>query len=331
MSGTGPAGRIRGVVADGAAHVLRAGFLWAAHQRRLARLASRSSLTKGTVRRFVAGETLPAALVALEQLRARGLSTTVDVLGELVSTVDAARLAADRYLEVLDALAGRQLDRNVSLKLTQLGLDVDQDACRENLFRIVARATELGAFVRVDMEDHAHTDRTLQLVREAHARYPAVGVVIQSYLRRSSADVAGLDRDHIRVRLCKGAYDEPSDVAFPRKEDVDDSFRRLAEALLRDGDYPAFATHDEMLIAWIRGFAERERIEASRFEFQMLYGVRRDLQERLAGAGYTVRVYVPFGTEWYPYYMRRLAERPANVLFMARSVLRERRRGSGPA
>ena len=331
MSGMGPAGRIRGVVSGGVAHGLRVGFLWAAHQRRLARLAARSSLTRGTVRRFVAGETLSAALHALEQLRARGLSTTVDVLGESVSTVDAARLAADRYLEVLDALAGRQLDRNVSLKLTQLGMDVDPDACRENLLRIAARATELGAFVRVDMEDHAHTERTLQLVREAHALYPAVGVVIQAYLRRSPADVAALDRAGIRVRLCKGAYDEPSDVAFPRKDDVDDSFRRLAEALLRDGDYPAFATHDEMLIAWIRGFTERERIDASRFEFQMLYGVRRDLQERLAAAGYTVRVYVPFGTEWYPYFMRRLAERPANVLFMARSVLRERRRGPGPA
>ncbi len=327
MNATLPTGRLRSAAQDGTARALRVAFLWAAHRQRLARLAARSSLTRGTVRRFVAGETLPDALRALERLRDRGLATTVDVLGESVTTADAARLAADRYLEVLDALAGRRLDRNVSVKLTQLGLDVDRDACRENLFRIVARAAELDAFVRVDMEDHAHTERTLELVREAHVRHSGVGVVIQAYLRRSADDVASLDRDRIRVRLCKGAYDEPAAVAFPHKRDVDDSFRRLAEALLRDGEYPALATHDEVLISWVRGFAEREGIDPSRFEFQMLYGIRRDLQERLARAGYTVRVYVPFGTEWYPYYMRRLAERPANVLFMARSVLLERGRG----
>jgi proline dehydrogenase len=327
VSGTQPTRRIRGAVEGGVARALRVAFLWASHRRRLAQLAARSSLTRGTVRRFVAGETLPAALAALEQLRDHGFATTVDVLGESVTTVEAARTAADRYLEVLDALAGRQLDRNVSVKLTQLGLDVDRDACRENLFRIVDHAAELDAFVRVDMEDHVHTERTIELAREAHARHAGVGIVIQAYLRRSATDIASLDRDRIRIRLCKGAYDEPAEVAFPRKSDVDDSFRRLAEALMRDGEYPALATHDDVLISWIRGFAEREQIDRSRFEFQMLYGVRRDLQEGLVRAGYTVRVYVPFGTEWYPYYMRRLAERPANVLFMARSVLRERRRG----
>ncbi len=328
MSSTGAryGGRVREAVGDGAARALRAGFLWASRRRRLAQLAASSSLTRGTVRRFVAGETLPEALAVLERLHARGMATTVDVLGESVDTVAAARVAADRYLDVLAALAERGLDRNVSVKLTQLGLDVDLAVCRENLLRIVERAAELDAFVRVDMEDHLHTARTLELVREAHASHPNVGVVLQAYLRRTAADVAEMSGAGIRVRLCKGAYDEPAEVAFPRKADVDDSFRRLAEALLRDGQYPALATHDELLISWVRGFVERERIAASQFEFQMLYGIRRDLQERLVAQGYTVRVYVPFGTEWYPYYMRRLAERPANVLFMARSVLRERRR-----
>ncbi len=318
-------GGVRQVAGDAAAGALRGTFLWASRRRGLARMAARSSLTRGIVQRFVAGEDLPAALHALERLHARGLSTTVDVLGESVTTADAARAAADRYVELLDALAERGLDRNVSVKLTQIGLDIDPDVCRENLLRILGRAAELDAFVRVDMEDHAHTDATIDLVRQAHAAYPRVGVVIQAYLRRSAADVALLNADRVRVRLCKGAYDEPADVAFAHKWEVDDNFRRLAEALLRDGEYPALATHDELLVAWARGFAERERIDHSRFEFQMLYGIRRDLQERLAADGYTVRVYVPFGTEWYPYFMRRLAERPANVLFMTRSVLRERR------
>ena len=324
MSGT--VRRARGMAGEATSRTLRATFIWASHRRQFARLAARSSLTRATVRRFVAGETLEEGLRALERLRERGFSTTVDVLGESVASVDAAGAAADRYLEVLDALAARSLDLNVSLKLSQMGLDVDQAACRANLLRVAGRAAELGAFVRVDMEDHHHTDRTLALVREAHAVHPGVGTVIQAYLRRSGDDIAALDAEGIRVRLCKGAYDEPADVAFPRKSEVDDSFRRLAETLLRDGAYPALATHDELLVAWIRGFTERERIDRSRFEFQMLYGVRRDLQEALLREGYTVRVYVPFGTEWYPYYMRRLAERPANVLFMARAVLREGRR-----
>jgi len=328
---TGTIRRARSVAGEASARSLRAAFLWASHRRRIARLAARSSLTRATVRRFIAGETLDEVLRVLERLRSRGFSTTVDVLGESVTTVDAARAAADRYLELLGALGERGLDRNVSLKLTQMGLDVDASACGENLFRVMDRAAELGAFVRVDMEDHQHTDRTLALVREAHAAHAGVGTVIQAYLRRSGADVDALDAERIRVRLCKGAYDEPAAVAFPHKADVDDNFRRLAEKLLHEGEYPALATHDEFLIAWARGFAEREGIDRSRFEFQMLHGVRRDLQEALVRDGYTVRIYVPFGTEWYPYYMRRLAERPANVLFMARAVLREGRRPRRPA
>jgi proline dehydrogenase len=309
-----------------AAHVLRAAFLWASHRRRLAQLATSSSLTRGVVRRFVAGETLPEVLASLARLRARGLHTTVDILGEAITSVDEARAAADRYLELLEALKGGGSEGNVSLKLTQMGLAVGPSACGENVRRIVARAAQTGAFVRVDMEDHPRTDATLALVRELHRTYPNVGVVIQSYLRRSAADVETLCDERIRVRLCKGAYDEPASVAFGSKAEVDESFRRLAMTLLRRGEYPAIATHDERLIAFVREFAAREEIGPERFEFQMLYGIRRDLQEGLVRDGYTVRVYVPFGTEWYPYFMRRLAERPANVAFMARSVLRERRR-----
>ena len=320
MSG-GPTTMVR----EAPAHALRAAFIWASHRRRLARMATRSRVTRGTVRRFVAGESLPEALEALARLHASGMKTTVDVLGEAVTSIDEARAAADRYLDVLDALAERGLDGNVSLKLTQMGLEVDRAACLENVRRIVERAAARGAFVRVDMEDHCRTDQTLAIVRELHASHPNVGTVIQSYLRRSAADVEVLDRERIAVRLCKGAYDEPASVAYPAKADVDASYRDLAATLLREGSYPALATHDPAISDVVCRLAARGGLGRDKFEFQMLYGIRRDLQERLAGDGYTVRVYVPFGTEWYPYYMRRLAERPANVLFMARSVLREGR------
>jgi len=307
-------------------HAYRATCVWASHQHRLRDFATSSRLTRGTVRRFVAGETLPDALRALERLRGRGLATTVDALGESVTSAEEARAAADRYLEVIDALAARGLDRNVSLKLTQMGLDVDPILCRENVRRIAARAAEVDAFVRVDMEDHTRTDATLDLVRDLHRDHPNVGVVIQAYLRRSGEDVAALCGEGIRVRLCKGAYDEPPQVAFATRAEVNASFRALLEKLLRDGQAPAFATHDEHMIEHARTAARAMGIEPSRFEFQMLYGVRRDLQERLARDGYGVRVYVPFGTDWYPYFMRRLGERPANVLFLVASILGEGRR-----
>ena len=302
---------------------MRGGFLWASRRRSLERLATSIGLTRRLVARFVAGETLDQALDALRGLRDQGLRTTVDILGESVASADAARDVADRYVALLTALADRGLDRNVSLKLTQMGLDVDRAFCRANLVRVLGLASESDAFVRVDMEDHTHTDATLELVRELRPTFPAVGVVIQSYLRRSAADVEALIAEGTRVRLCKGAYDEPADVAFATKAEVDESYRSLMERLLLDGTYPALATHDERLIAHAREFARRHAIDASRFEFQMLYGVRRDLQRQLVHDGYTVRVYVPFGREWYPYFMRRLAERPANVLFLLRSVLRE--------
>ncbi len=309
------------------ARALRNGFLWASHRRSLARVATATPLTRGLVWRFVAGETLAAALDTLERLRDAGFRTTADVLGEAVADAPAARQAADRYVELLDALAARGLEGNVSLKLTQMGLDVDADLCRANVERVLARAAERGAFVRVDMEDHIKTDATLGLVRLLRPGFPEVGVVIQAYLRRSAEDVERLIAEGVRVRLCKGAYNEPAHVAFAHKAEVDASFARLMERLLADGTYPALATHDERLIERATAFAGQRGIGPQRFEFQMLYGVRRDLQARLVRDGYTVRVYVPFGREWYPYFMRRLAERPANVLFLTRSVLRE---GRGP-
>ncbi|HET7677856.1 MAG TPA: proline dehydrogenase family protein [Candidatus Limnocylindrales bacterium] len=307
------------------ARVLRGGFLWASRRRSLQRLATAIPLTRALVRRFVAGETLPEALGALARLRDAGLRTTVDVLGESVTSADEARAAADRYIETLDALVEHGLDANVSLKLTQMGLDIDPAFCRANLSRVVARCAAAGAFVRIDMEDHTRTDATLAIARDLHASFPGVGVVIQSYLRRSADDVEAMIAAGIRVRLCKGAYDEPASVAFPSKAEVDDSYRRLMERLMLAGDYPALATHDEVLIGQAQAFAREHGIDPTRYEFQMLYGIRRDLQERLVRDGYTVRVYVPYGHEWYPYFMRRLAERPANLAFVLRSVLREGR------
>ena len=307
---------------------MRSGLLWLSRRRSIGRLATRLPVTRSMVARFVAGESLPEALVALERLRDAGLRTTVDVLGEAVTTVEAAEAAADEYVAALDALAERGLDRNVSVKLSQMGLAVDPDACRANLRRILERAAATEAFVRFDMEDHATTDHTLAIWRELrpiNAGRGDSGVVIQAALRRSPEDVDRLIAESARVRLCKGAYVEPESVAFPDKADVDAAYGTLMERLLVDGTFPALATHDERLIARAVAFVRERGIAPDRFEFQMLYGVRRDLQERLVKAGFGVRVYVPFGTQWYPYFMRRLAERPANVAFVLRSLLRERR------
>ena len=306
--------------------MLRLGLLALSRKRRLGDLATRTAFTRAMVDRFVAGESLADALLALQRLRAVGLHTTVDLLGESVSTVEAAAASTDRYLDTLDALSAGGLDGNVSLKLSQMGLAIDRDACRANVERIFARAAQTGSFVRLDMEDHTTTDATLELWRALRSVNPASGVVIQAALRRSAADVERLIAEGGRVRLCKGAYDEPSSVAFVTRAEVDASYRGLMDRLLHEGAYPALATHDPRLIELARQIAERDGIERDRFEFQMLYGIRRDLQEQLVRAGYRVRIYVPFGREWYPYFMRRLAERPANVAFLLRSVWRERGR-----
>jgi proline dehydrogenase len=303
----------------------KAMFLWASRRRALGSVATAIPLTRRMVHRFVAGDSLDDALAALEALKAQDMHWTVDVLGESVDSRDAATASADRYIATLNALAEKNLEANVSLKLTQMGLEIDPDFCVENVRRVVNRAREVGAFVRVDMEDHSKTDKTLEIARTLHDEYADVGVVIQSYLRRSAPDIDRLIATQTRVRLCKGAYDEPGSVAFTTKQEVDESYRELMERLLVEGRYPALATHDEALIEHAIVFVREHGIGPEKFEFQMLYGVRRDLHERLVAQGWTVRVYVPYGTEWYPYYMRRLAERPQNLFFILFSVMNEGR------
>ena len=308
---------------------MRATLLGLSRRRSVGRLATRLPVTSAMVRRFVSGETLPDALAVIEAIHAAGYRTTVDILGEAVASEAAATAAAGRYLELLGALDERGLDANVSLKLSQMGLAIDRDHCRATTERVFRRAAETGAFVRIDMEDHPWTQATLDLWRDLRSVDPASGVVIQAALLRSPADVEALIAERGRVRLCKGAYREPAGVAHQEKADVDRAYAALMDRLLHDGEYPAFATHDPRLIRRAIAIAERDGIGRDRFEFQMLYGVRRDLQAALLRDGWTVRLYVPYGREWYPYFMRRLAERPANVAFLLRSVLREGR-GGGP-
>lgn len=275
------------------------------------------------VRRFVAGEALVDATLALENLRAHGLRTTVDVLGESVTSSNDGERVRDAYLELLGVLAEGPFDRNVSLKLTAFGLDLGEETCATLARPVFARAHELGAFVRIDMEDHTKTDAILRVWGQIREACPDSGVVIQAALRRSEADLDYLIGEQVRIRLCKGAYREPSTVAHQDRHDVDAAYEQLMYRLLAEGAYPALATHDDRLIDKAIAFAQSRRIEPDRFEFQMLHGVRRDLQARLVAAGWTVRVYVPFGTQWFPYFMRRLAERPANVGFLLRSLVRE--------
>jgi proline dehydrogenase len=315
-----------GALRDAPERALRSLFMGLSQRRSLGRLAVRVPITRPMVGRFVAGETLPEVLEALERLREGGFATTVDVLGESVSSAEACAAAVGRYEETLAALAGRGLDRNVSLKLTQMGLDISEETCRETVARVMRAAAGVGAFVRIDMEDHTKTDRTLRVWRDLRSVNPETGVVIQAALRRSAADVAALIAEGARVRLCKGAYNEPASVAFREREAVDEAYESLARRLMREGAHPALATHDGRLVGRLLRFAEAEGIAPDRYEFQMLYGVRRDLQAELLRRGQRVRVYVPYGTEWYPYFMRRLAEKPANVAFLLRSLLKEGRR-----
>jgi proline dehydrogenase len=281
-----------------------------------------SALARRLATRFVAGETLEQALDVARRLKGEGITVTLDHLGESVSTLEEASAARDAYLGVMDALHTAGLECNVSLKLTQFGMDVSYDQCLANVEQLARKAAETGGFVRVDMESSEYTHRTLHLVRDLHARHGAVGIVIQAYLLRSRDDIESLNAAGVRVRLCKGAYLEPAAVAFPEKRDVDHNYFDLAAQLLDGGVYPAFATHDEALISRIERYVADHKIARDAFEFQMLYGIRRDLQARLVAEGYRMRVYVPFGRAWYPYYMRRLAERPANVLFMLKNLFR---------
>jgi len=321
----------KSMASDVAEHAMRSTLLTLSHRKSLGRMATRVPITRPMVRRFICAETLEDALPAIRRLHDEKLRTTVDVLGESVSEEADARAAAARYLVVLDALAASGLDRNVSLKPTQMGLAIDPALARATIGSIVAKAVEVGAFIRIDMEDHTTTDKTLALWRDVR---PAgwedggadVGLVIQSALRRSDDDIEGIIAEGGRVRLCKGAYKEPASVAYGDKAEVDAAYERQMVRLMRAGRYPALATHDVRLIKRAVTVARDEGIAKDAFEFQMLYGVRRDIQEQLVGAGWRVRTYVPFGSQWYPYFMRRLAERPANVSFILRNLWRERGR-----
>ena len=282
-----------------------------------------SALPKRLSARFVAGETLADVLRAGRRINSEGIALTIDHLGENVTSLPEAEASRDVCLNALNEIAKNGIDGNVSIKLTQFGIAISEQACRVNVEQLVRRAGELNSFVRVDMESSEYTERTLQLVCDLHAQYKAVGAVIQAYLHRSEKDVEMLCRRGIRVRLCKGAYLEPLQVAFQKKREVNANFVRLMKLLLAAGIYPAIATHDPKMIEEAKSFVLARNIARESFEFQMLYGIRRDLQRALVAEGYRLRLYVPFGKAWYPYFMRRLAERPANLVFLARNLVRE--------
>ena len=305
--------------------MLRQTFLWFSHRQGVFRFVRHNRLARRIAGRFVAGESIDDAIAAVRTLNARRISASLDLLGESVTLPQDAAATADEYIALLDRIAAERLEANVSVKLTAMGQDVSDELCMENITRVLVRAREHGSFVRLDMEGSTYTERTLQLFEEQ--LFPTfrdhVGIVLQSYLRRTVGDVSNAIDIQCRVRLCKGAYKEPPTVAFPEKSVVDANFVACMRRLMSSGNYPGLATHDEAIIAEARRYAEEQSIPPERYEFQMLYGVRRDLQERLVRDGYRMRVYVPYGTQWYPYLMRRLAERPANVAFMTGSVVKE--------
>jgi proline dehydrogenase len=305
--------------------MLRSALLYLSNQPRVFDFVRHNGLAKRFASRFVAGETLDTALDAVRALNARGIRASLDLLGESVTNEREARATRDAYLQILDRIHAQRLDANVSVKLTAMGLDISEDLCVSSMQQVITRAQECGNFVRVDMESSEYTDRTLHLFE--HRLHPLfrnhVGIVLQSYLYRTFTDVEYAIQIGCRVRLCKGAYKEPASVAYPEKKDVDANYVKCMHALLRHANFPGIATHDPAMITEAKRFARENDIAPNRFEFQMLYGVRRDMQERLVREGYGMRVYVPFGTQWYPYLMRRLAERPANVAFITGNVLRE--------
>ncbi len=296
--------------------MLRAFFIFLSQQRTLRRWIEHSKAARPLTRRFVAGNTLEEALDVCAKMNAQGILTTLDPLGESVASRGEAEASRDHALEALRRIAERKLQSTVSVKLTQMGLDIDREFCYANARALASLARETGTRVEFDMETSGHTDRTLEIVRRLHDEFGCVRAVIQAYLFRSEADIAALNAARIPVRLCKGAYQESEEVAFAEKRDVDENYLKLTRMLLDRGTYPAIATHDDRMVDGARGAAK------DKFEFQMLYGVRRDLQRKLQAEGYRVRLYVPYGEAWYPYFMRRLAERPANVLFLARNFFK---------
>jgi proline dehydrogenase len=288
-------------------------------------VAEKSSIGRRVSTRFVAGTEIEDVLRAAKIINQNGATVSVDNLGENVTNPEEARASAQVYHRLLDAISSQGLQANISLKLTHMGFDVDESLAHELVGGLVAKAATLKSFVRVDMEGSPYTQRTLDFVHQLHrvpANQGAVGTVIQSYLYRSEKDVNDLLAAGIRIRLCKGAYKEPPEIAFQKKSDVDANYVKLMKTLMTSGIYHGLATHDERIINEARAFAKREKISPDSFEFQMLHGIRRDLQQQLVQQGWKMRIYIPFGTEWYPYFMRRLAERPANVFFIARNMFR---------
>jgi len=307
--------------------VLRALFISLSESRSLRSVSEKSAIGQRLSSRFVAGTQVADAIRVAADLNKKGITVSVDNLGENVTNIEEARASAELYHQLLDQIAANRLEANVSLKLTHMGLDVDEQLARDLVTGLVQQAASLNPpnFIRVDMEGSPYTQRTLDFVHELH-RMPGhagrVGTVIQSYMLSAEADVEKLLADRIRIRLCKGAYKELPEIAFQKKADVDANYIKLMKMLLKSGVYHGLATHDEHIINETKAFATRENIPRDSFEFQMLHGIRRDLQQSLVRDGWRMRVYIPFGTEWYPYFMRRLAERPANVFFIARNMLR---------
>jgi proline dehydrogenase len=303
--------------------VLRSFFISLSTNKPFRRFSERSSLGRRVSQRFVAGMTVEEAIAVAVKLNQECIEVSLDSLGESVTEAAQAVAGAEVYHRLLDAIAEKKLRANVSVKLTQVGMDIDPSLAERLVGEMVEHAARAGSFVRIDMEGSAYTEATLDMTERLHARFPgAVGTVLQAYLRRTSDDVNRLLRGHIRIRLCKGAYKESDFIAFPMKPDVDASYVRLAKHLITSDVFCGIATHDERIIDELREYVTANNVDKRAFEFQMLYGVRRDLQRRLVAEGFGVRVYVPFGPEWYPYFMRRLAERPANVLFLAKNFFK---------
>jgi proline dehydrogenase len=302
--------------------MLRSTLLKLSENKRFANWVTSNGTTRRMARRFVAGETLDEAVAAARACNDAGMLVSLDYLGENVATITDAQHSRDAYLEIFERISEEKLHANVSGKLTQLGLDINLEFCEGLALSIAERAVGFDNFLRIDMEGSAYTQRTIDLVKRVRARNPAVGTVIQSYLYRSEKDVSDLLAYGCRIRLCKGAYKEPEDVAYPRKADVDANYIRLMQQLLDSGFYHGIATHDPRMIAATIRYAASKQISKDDFEFQMLYGVRTDLQRRLVQDGYRLRIYIPYGKDWFPYFMRRLAERPANLGFLVRNFFR---------
>ena len=297
-------------------------FLYLSQQQRLRRWMETSPTARRLTARFIAGETLADELKVAAQLQSQGIETALDHLGENVTTLKEATASAAAYLDALDEIAARALPATVSIKATQFGMDVSESACYDNILRVAARAKEIGTRVEIDMEDTRYTERTIALVSAVAEKVGDIRLCIQAYLYRSPADIDNLNQCNIRVRLCKGAYNEPPDLALPNKADVDSAYVELMHRLFDHGTDPAIAGHDPRMIQEAIRYSREQGIAPDRFEFQMLYGIRRDLQRQVLEQGFRLRLYVPYGTAWYPYFMRRLSERPANVLFVARSLFR---------